>query len=153
MAAPAASAVPAGAGVSASTTTLAPPSVHVHTWRVEELTLASFTGAAVGDRLSSASFHACGFKWRLKLAPNGFKEEHKGNASICCQLLTKDATVRADEVRFAVGDVWSRSLDGTPVFSTRASRPEDVWPSWGFNTAVITRSSPRTWQSTCPAAC
>ncbi len=133
---PAAAAVPAGAGVSASTTTLAPPQVHVHTWRVEGLTLASFTGAALTHRLLSAPFHAGGFEWQLRLAPNGVTEENKGSVCLYCELLTKDATVQPEEVKLAVGDVWSRSLGGVKVFSMRVPRPEGAGPAWGFNTVV-----------------
>jgi hypothetical protein len=44
-------------------------SLHEFIWRLEGLTLASFTGAAVGDKLRSPPFHAGGFEWQLSLAP------------------------------------------------------------------------------------
>jgi speckle-type POZ protein len=119
-----------------ATTTMARRPAHMHAWRVEGLTLASFTGAAVGDKWNSPPFHACGFEWRLYLAPNGTKEENKGNVGVYCQLLTPHATVQPEEVTLAVGEVWSNSLDITRVFSMRVPRPEGVGVSWGFNKAV-----------------
>jgi speckle-type POZ protein len=119
-----------------ATTTLARPPAHVHAWRVEGLTLASFTSDTVGHRLYSAPFHACGFEWRLYLAPNGVTEEHKGGIGVFCELLTKNATVQASEVRLTVGDVWTKLMGGVKVFSMRVPRPEGASPMWGFHSAV-----------------
>ncbi len=106
--------------------------LHTETWRVEGLTLASFTGAEVGVDWHSPPFHAGGVEWRLYLEPNGDSEETKGSVGIYFQLLTKDATVQAEEVKLAVGNVWSEALGGMQVFSTRVPRPEGSGAQWGF---------------------
>jgi hypothetical protein len=96
--------------------------LHGFTWRlegVEGLTLASFTGAAVGDWLRSPPFHAGGFEWRLSLAPNGLTGTEKGHVGVYCQLLTKDATAQA-AASFLVGGGEQQSLVDGSVFSTSA---------------------------------
>ncbi len=137
MAAPAAAAAGGPDDVfTTATTTMARRPAHVHAWRMEGLTLASFTDATVGDKWASPPFHACGFEWLLFVTPDGLADEYKGSVGVYCELLTPDASVQPDEVRVAVGDVWSESLGGMRVYSTRVPWPEDASPSWGFHTAV-----------------
>jgi speckle-type POZ protein len=138
LAAPAAppDAVPAGAVLTTATTTLAPPSVHVHAWRVEGLTLASFTGAKVGQRLGSPPFQACGFEWRLWLNPNGETEENKGSVGVFCELLTPDATVHISIRTSILGRVVT--ADDTQkqnCYSTCIPLPagEDASVLWGLD--------------------
>jgi speckle-type POZ protein len=122
--------------VSASTTTLAPPSVHVHTWRVEGLTLASFTGAKVGHRLGSPPFQACGFEWRLWLNPNGETEENKGSVGVFCELLTPDATVHISVRTSILGKpVVTDDTQKQDCYSTCIPLPagEDASVLWGLD--------------------
>jgi hypothetical protein len=118
-------------------------SLHEFTWRLDGLTMASFTGASVIARLYSPPFRACDFEWRLFLAPNGRRVEEKGHVGVYCLLLTANATTQPT-VSFVVGRTKQRSLDDDIVFSTYAARPEGAKPLWGFTTCCRTRS----WQPT-----
>jgi speckle-type POZ protein len=106
---------------------------HEQTWRLEGLTLASFTGAALGDWLRSPPFHACGFEWQLSLAPNGGEEKYKGNVGVYCKLLTPNATTQPS-VDFVVGTEHHSLSSGEDVYSTRPVHREaaDATASWGF---------------------
>ncbi len=109
-------------------------SEHEQTWRLEGLTLASFTGAAVGDKLHSPPFQACGLAWRLSLAPNGSKAEAKDHVGVCCELLSPDATAQTSQaVTFAVGgsELGTFGARGGSAFSTCAVRPQGAVPYWG----------------------
>jgi speckle-type POZ protein len=109
-------------------------SEHEQTWRLEGLTLASFTGAAVGALLHSPPFQACGLAWRLSLAPSGSKAVYKDHVGVCCELLSPDATARTTQaVTFAVGgsELGTFGASGGSVFSTCAVCPEGAVPYWG----------------------
>ncbi len=121
--------------------------VYEQTWRLDGLTLQSFTGAAVGHRLYSPPFRACGFEWRLSLAPNGDAERNLGHVSVYCELLTKDATAQP-AVTLAVGDIWTQTL-GDTTWSTRTQRGSDATTVGPLNARIFAAAGRWRALSTC----
>jgi speckle-type POZ protein len=114
MAAPAASgaAVPARGDApgscTASTTTLTRRGVHTHVWRLEGVTPADFTDAAVSDTLSSGEFVALGFAWCLEMRPNGNAHEYAGHIGLVLKLLTPHSNVPAVNFELCIKQHVSR---------------------------------------------
>jgi hypothetical protein len=75
----------------------APPET-TFTWKLENLTAESFTGAAPSDVWRSDEFDGCGLRWRLLLSP---RFEHKDG--LCCRLVLElvSAYSGADRELFA----------------------------------------------------
>ena len=57
-----------------------PPAV-THTWTIEDLTVASFTGATSTDKWHGPEFDAVGLRWQLFVKPN--TEHHNSRVSAC----------------------------------------------------------------------
>ena len=85
-----------------------PPAV-THTWRIEGLTVASFTGAASDDQWDGPEFEACGLRWRLFVQPNDLDDKERACFSFCLELLDRTlAPVQLGEAKLRVRGV---SLD------------------------------------------
>ena len=95
------------------TTAWAPPEV-THTWTIEDLTLASFTGAASTDKWLGPIFQACGLRWRLFVMPN--REPANEEPVICfgLRLLSRtSAPVELAVATLAIRGVTKHTIVGS----------------------------------------
>lgn len=103
-----------------ATTELARPAPSVtHVWTLENLTAASFTGAARTDNWLGPVFLACGLRWRLEVRPNSFRAGNAPCQACAVSLMLLDATpapVRLAEVTMLVGGGERTSLLPLPYF-------------------------------------
>jgi hypothetical protein len=79
-----------------------PPKV-THTWTLEGLTLASFTGAGLNEEWDGPEFKACGLRWRLRVRPREVRDQRPTFVGVFLRLLDRtSAPVQLGDITLSV---------------------------------------------------
>jgi hypothetical protein len=127
------------------------------TWTLENLKLADFTGAALGDQWESPELRACGARWRLLIKPktagSGGGSGGSGHfAGAFIELLEPDCTLTPSACELTWAGMPSRSLTQA-TFRTKSAACEDTvagstgGDEWhGYSTWISHARLPKIWK-------
>ena len=102
------------------------------TWVIEDLTAASFTGAARNELWTcEEEFFALGVRWRLHIARHLVNRKNLPCVTPMLQLVSPNCTVWPAPIQYTLGGLTTTS-GGEIVFSTQVSRPAGAAASWNL---------------------
>ena len=118
-----------------STTTaaaLVTPPETTFTWVIEDLTAASFTGAARNETWRcEEEFVALGVRWRLHIARHIMNSKNVPCVTPMLQLVSPNCEVWPAPIQYTLAGLTTTS-EGDVVFNTQVPRPAGAVPCWSL---------------------